>query len=313
MIDLFAGPGGLDLPGEELGLHPLGIEWDPNACATRVASGLRTIQGDVRSYSPADFPGMRRVLAGGPPCQTFTVVGLGAGRASLEPLCAAVRASGLAGGPEAPGGLDERTTLVLEPLRWILEAARDDDPFRTVVLEQVPAVLPVWQAYADVLAGLGYATALGVVNTEEYGVPQTRRRAVLVASLDGAVALPRPTHARHGRPAGGRRPIAAMRDTVLGRRGPFEMVSNYGTGGDSRNRGRRSWEEPSFTVTGKILRNRLFAPGGKELARLTPSEAGTLQTFPEAWRWSGADRGQQIGNACPPLLGRALLRAALRI
>lgn len=55
-IDLFAGPGGLDLGARWTGLHPIGIEQDRNACATRRAAGLPTIHGDVRDYGPDDFP-----------------------------------------------------------------------------------------------------------------------------------------------------------------------------------------------------------------------------------------------------------------
>ncbi|MEV0196151.1 hypothetical protein [Nonomuraea sp. NPDC050691] len=42
---------------------------------------------------------------------------------------------------------DERTGLVLQPLMWALDAIdKVDRPYRAIVLEQVPAVLPVWKA-----------------------------------------------------------------------------------------------------------------------------------------------------------------------
>ncbi|MFW3477377.1 hypothetical protein [Streptomyces microflavus] len=59
-VDLFAGPGGIDLAD-----RAIGIEWDANAVATRVAAGLPTVHGDVRDYGPADFPEATR-LTGGP-------------------------------------------------------------------------------------------------------------------------------------------------------------------------------------------------------------------------------------------------------
>ncbi|MFD0141249.1 MULTISPECIES: hypothetical protein [unclassified Streptomyces] len=46
-----------------------------------------------------------------------------------------------------------------------------------------------------------------------------------------------------------------------------------------------------------------------EQPRFTPGEAGALQSFPGDWPWSGRDIGQQIGNACPPVLAKTLLGA----
>src|SRR5690348_6450240 len=74
IVDLFAGPGGMDVAAHALGAESVGIEWDEGAVATRKAAGLPTVHGDVRDYGPKDFPDAD-VLAGGPPCQTFTVAG----------------------------------------------------------------------------------------------------------------------------------------------------------------------------------------------------------------------------------------------
>jgi DNA (cytosine-5)-methyltransferase 1 len=64
---------------------------------------------------------------------------------------------------------------------------------RWVALEQVPPVLPIWQYMVDQLWGMGYRAWCGILSAEEYGVPQTRKRAILVASLDGPVGPPPPT------------------------------------------------------------------------------------------------------------------------
>ncbi|MFJ9633727.1 hypothetical protein ACIRU8_39145 [Streptomyces sp. NPDC101175] len=98
---------------------------------------------------------------------------------------------------------------------------------------------------------------------------------------------------------------------VLPGRGPFTVISNYGTGGDPKNRGRRTSAEPAFTVTGKISRLRLIDPDGAELPRLSHSEAGVLQGMPDDWPWDGGDIPQQIGNLCPATLAEALVRAAI--
>ncbi len=65
---------------------------------------------------------------------------------------------------------------------------------RWVALEQVPGVLELWSLFAGLLAGHGYDATAGVLSAERYGVPQTRKRAYLVASLDGPAELPVPTH-----------------------------------------------------------------------------------------------------------------------
>ncbi|PSJ23930.1 DNA cytosine methyltransferase, partial [Streptosporangium nondiastaticum] len=84
---------------------------------------------------------------------------------------------------------DERSRLTAEPMRW----AFDLHP-RWIALEQVPPVLPLWQHMAMLLRGRGYKTWTGILSAEEYGVAQTRKRAILMARLDGPVGPPAPTH-----------------------------------------------------------------------------------------------------------------------
>ncbi|MFE5709727.1 DNA cytosine methyltransferase [Streptomyces sp. NPDC056501] len=318
IVDLFAGPGGLDVAARDLGYEVTGIEFDQDACDTRTAAKLLTEQGDVRDFGPDKFPGAT-VLAGGPPCQTFTVAGSGAGRRALDEVIGFVRR--MAQGEDVRSDLalldDERTGLVLEPLRWALQAHRDERPYEAIVLEQVPAVLPVWQAYREVLIDMGYSVARPeILHTEQFGVPQTRRRAILVARLHGKAKLPKPTHRLYRKDALRDQgdpelmPWVPMSE-VISRPTRFEVISNYGTGGDPKARGRRTSDQPAFTVTGKISRNRVVALDGTELPRFSDPEAGILQTFPADYPWSGRAIAQQIGNAIPPLLGRAVLKAAI--
>ncbi|WP_369199737.1 DNA cytosine methyltransferase [Streptomyces sp. PU-14G] len=334
IVDLFAGPGGLDVAAHRLGIPVTGIEWDADACATRRAyekdlkscdPHLRTEEGDVRLFGPEKFP-TANVLTGGPPCQTFTVAGGGAGRRALDRVLTFI--DRMANDEDVRDDValldDERTGLVLEPLRWALEAIRRENPYEAIILEQVPAVLPVWRAMATVLRERGYSVAEPeVLHTEEYGVPQTRRRAILVARLQTPdnpteARLPQPTHQRYRKdvapipePPAALTPWVSMGE-ALGR-SDFTVISNYGTGGDPKSRGRRTDKEPAFTVTGKISRNRVLAQQGgvRHDSRFGNEEAGLLQTFPRYYPWSGKAIAQQIGNAVPPLLAAHILTAAL--
>lgn len=320
LVDLFAGPGGLDVAAHWLGIITDGVEWDPGACATRRAAGLRTRQADVRSLGPEDFPAAT-ILTGGPPCQTYTVAGGGAGRRALDQVLGFVKR--MATGEDVRPSLavldDERTALVLEPLRWALHAKELERPYQTIVLEQVPAVLPVWEAMGEALEGIGYKTTSGILHTEAYGVPQTRRRAILIArfGVDEKPELPKPTHRRFRK--GAKSPSGAERELspwvpmgeALGRTDDFVVVSNYGTGGDPKARGRRYSYEPAATVTGKISRNRLETLEGQDIDRFGIQDAGRLQTFPRDYPWTGKDVSQQIGNAIPPRLAVHVLAAAL--
>lgn len=312
IVDLFAGPGGLDVAAHWLGVPSIGIEFDVDAVDTRQAAGLPTQMGDVRRFGPQHFPEYN-VLAGGPPCQTFTVAGNGAGRRALTDVLHLVDLLGQDRFDEVdrliPEFDDERTGLVLQPLLWALTAER---PYEAIVLEQVPAVLPVWEAMAEILESNGYGTDTGVLHTEEFGVPQTRRRAVLLARLGAAsedVELPSGTHRRYGRSAAqdDRLPCVSMSD-VLPSLGEFEVISNYGSGGNPKKRGRRTADRPAFTVTGKVSRNRIVRAGQVD-GRISPEQAGVLQTFPRDYPWSGRNTSQQVGNAIPPVLGVHVLSA----
>ena len=169
MVDLFSGGGGgWCLAARALGLTSVGIEWDKPSCATRAASGLLTIRADVATYPPERLTGVRGVT-GGPPCQSFSSAG------------------------KRKGMADPRGQLVHEPIRWV----RAVGP-RWVALEQVPEVLIYWRRVAGELRALGYSAWAGILNAADYGVPQIRKRAILLASLDREVQPPEPTHSKTG-------------------------------------------------------------------------------------------------------------------
>ncbi len=191
ILDLFAGAGGWEEGLRPLGLAALGIELDPWACRTATAAGHARLQADLSTLDPWDFAPVWGLL-GSPPCQAYSTAGKGLG-ALDKPLVIAC-AHELAAGSDTraarlAGCRDPRSLLTVEPLRFAL-ALRP----RWIALEQVPAVLELWTLFAGLLSTHGYHTAAGVLRAECYGVPQTRRRAFLLASLDGPVSLPAPTH-----------------------------------------------------------------------------------------------------------------------
>lgn len=198
VVDLFAGPGGWDLAARELGLDPIGLEWDPAACATRRAAGLRTMECDVAAVDlEAGWKesGVTGLIAS-PPCTAFSMAGSGEGRGAVEEFAAALvdMAEGETVSAERLDAVcgDPSAHLVLEPLRWAL-ALRPE----WVALEQVPPVLPLWEVMARLLRERGYSAWCGVLSAEQYGVPQTRKRAILVASRVRQVWRPAPTHQRY--------------------------------------------------------------------------------------------------------------------
>lgn len=209
----FSGPGGSSHGLRMAGVATTGIEIDQDACDTAVKMGLQSIQGDITQFDPHLFydryiasEGPRRPLIGqfSPPCPGFSKAGKGAGIADLPLIQAALHDLATTPIEEAEHAAllwrelleadcqDERSALTFEPVRWI--AALHPE---YVFLEQVPEVLVVWEAYAEVLKAWGYDVWAGKVYAEQYGVPQTRIRAFLIASRISKVVPPTPTHSRY--------------------------------------------------------------------------------------------------------------------
>lgn len=173
VIDLFAGCGGWDVGARDLGIDPIGIEMDADACATRALHGMPTIRADLTTLDPLRFAGIDGLIAS-PPCQDWSMAG------------------------SRKGITGETGRLVMEVLRWATAIGP-----RWVACEQVPTALPVWEFFAHHLRDFGYKTWTGVLEAERYGVPQTRERAFLLAHRDHQPEPPVPTHQRYvsGEPA----------------------------------------------------------------------------------------------------------------
>lgn len=270
-LDLFAGPGGWDEGLRILGsdVPVIGIEWDEWACKTRTAAGHLTIRADVSKHPTEPFVGRVRGLIASPPCPTFSAAGNGLGNAEMDRLISAASCIARVGWAD-PWKLhewaDPRTPLVLEPLRWV-EALRP----RWIACEQVPAVAELWGHYEFIWRQEGYSTWSGVMDAECFGVPQTRDRAVLMATLDGPCHPPEPTHQRY---VPGEPQWTEARADLLGVRLPWvSMAEALGWGAGS----------PCVTVTGggtatggpePIAHVSRFRERERERDRWTPKGAG---------------------------------------
>lgn len=254
IVDLFAGPGGWSVAARDLGCLEVGIEHDAAACATRAAAGLLTIRADVAAYPTAPFRGRITGLIASPPCPAFSAAGKREGADHIDELVAAIHRRDWAARPSP----DPLVWLSLDVGRW-LDDLRPD----WVALEQVPAVLPLWQAFAHVLRAEGYSAWAGILNAADYGVPQTRRRAILMASRVRSVEPPPPTHDRDPAPSlfgqlerwvSMAEGLGAERMAELGERARvgFPRLDDTGESADGyRERDWRGVDEPSFAVTEK--------------------------------------------------------------
>lgn len=219
-ISIFSGPAGSTQGMKDAGVEDvIGVEWDADAVATARAAGHTVIHDDVRLVTPrsvferlipADLRHtIKLLLQGSPPCQGLSLAGKGKGREDIEHLLDAIaglsQESGLATTWDDAQALipslmqsltdmcsDDRSPLTFEVMRWIFDLSPD-----FIMLEQVPAALPIFEAIGAVLESWGWSVWVGCVQAEQFGVPQTRKRAKLLAKAVGKVEAPTPTHSKY--------------------------------------------------------------------------------------------------------------------
>jgi DNA (cytosine-5)-methyltransferase 1 len=289
----------------EAGLeNEIGLELDAAACRTRIGAGHATIRCDVTQYPTWVFKGYDVDKIDSPPCPGFGKSGKKLGLLDLPLVHQAIE--DLSRGKDTRTAIgaacrDERSILTAEPMRWHYDLMP-----RTVCMEQVPSVLPVWEQYAEILCHWGYSVATGVLDAADYGLWQTRKRAVLIASRINDIALPAPTHGGPGQPA--HLPMAAGIGWGYTQR-PAPSVTGGGTytGG----------AEPFGNGTRQAMKRHIGTPAWRDregVAHLRPTiaECARLQGFRPGLAFHGG-MGQQhlaIGNAVPPPLAAAVIRAA---
>jgi DNA (cytosine-5)-methyltransferase 1 len=167
LIDLFAGCGGMTRGFVDAGaFRPVfAVEIDPDAADTYGVNFSKdhVFVGPIEAV--AWFP-RADVVIGGPPCQGFS------------PL-------------NREGVGYDRRGLWAEYVRALKEATP-----QVFVMENVPELLtsPEYDRFADEAAALGYTLRGEILNAADFGVPQRRRRAIVIGSRSGDPPWPSATH-----------------------------------------------------------------------------------------------------------------------
>ena len=177
VVSLFSGGGGLDLGFQQEGYEIIwAIDNEPNAVQTYQANlGAHIVCADIREIDTAHIP-KADVVIGGPPCQSFSL----AGNRHVE---------------------DGRGQLVWKYIH-IIERVQP----KAFVFENVTGLLSARNAQGEKILELlkqafrkiGYTISQQVMNAADYGVPQRRKRVILVGLREGEFVFPKPTHSADG-------------------------------------------------------------------------------------------------------------------
>lgn len=306
-VDLFAGCGGMSFGLEMAGLKGLAavehkeiasITYGRNLYHQVVTDDICLPETKQRLYNivqqlTGNF-GVD-VVAGGPPCQGFSM----AGKRQAD---------------------DQRNQLY----RQYIEVVGHLLP-RYVVMENVSGMKTMSggefiSSITHDLEALGYEIDIMTLNSADYCVPQKRERIILIGNRLGVTNLfPAPllTPARYVTVRDAIADLSsAPEDKSLSHvytkhgAGKIEAIRNLKPGGHYSKKyngtlRRLYWDRPSYTVT--------YSNGNCDIHPecprvLTLRELARLQSFPDSFRFYGSkqDQGVAIGNAVPPLLAKAI-------
>lgn len=248
-------------------------------------------------------------------------------------------------------GEDGRKSLLLE-FGKIIEQCPPD----FIIVENVPGLhnafgIDIYRQFLSVLKKQGFYSDSGLLDAKDYGVPQTRKRFILVAAKKRQPRLPPATTG--DKPVTVRECLEKYPPLAAGEQYPGSELANHAArallphhqrivaavpvDGGSRNEvadasillpchqrnpkahkdvfGRMAWDAPSPTLTCRctdVYCGRFIHP--EQHRGISPREAAALQTFDDSYKFFGgslSEQARQIGNAVPVLLAKALGAAAL--
>lgn len=240
-IDLFSGGGGLSEGMRQAGFKiKAAVEIDPVAAETFRANHKESvvIERDIRHVSSIELlkqcgiqQGGLDLLAGCPPCQGFSSLTAKYNR------------------------YDERNSLIKEVSRLV----KDLMP-RAVMIENVPGLMKRGQNYlsdfVQTLESLGYIVNYDVLQVADYGVPQSRRRFVLLAGLGFEIKIPKPTHSSTG--SNGLPKWKTVREALAGLGKPVPLNESASYGGTRK----LNWHVTRNLADINLKRLKYLKPGG---------------------------------------------------
>lgn len=327
VLSTFTGVGGLDIGLEAAGFATVGcVEIDEIARRSLKANRPEwpllepgDLQALVASLQPEHL-GMQQgdltLLAGAPPCQPYSKAAMWA--------------------PSAWNGLADPRATPLHALLCLVDRFLPE----CVLLENVPGFVrgrhsatPVLLSALDAINrshGTSYQLHIQIVHAQDYGIPQKRERAIVMAFRDGAAAWPDPTHrgtpltawdALHnlGEPDEQPRMAGKWADLLPSIPEGHNYLWHTNRGGGEHLFGYRTryWSfllklakaEPAWTIPAQPGPS--IGPFHWNNRPLAITELLRLQTLPVDWIVEGNRREQirQVGNATPSLLGEQLGRA----
>lgn len=296
VVSLFSGAGGLDLGFVQAGHE---IVWANDLYADAVQSykkniGKHIVCEDIAKIPLSDIP-ESDIVMGGFPCQGFSV-------ANTKRTVA-----------------DERNALYLQLLRVV----KGKKP-KFFLAENVKGLLSlgkgeVLQMILRDFSDAGYRVQYRVLNSADYGVPQTRERVIIVGvrnDLNFSYTYPSPTHSRdgaHGLPRWVcvKDAMARIPDPDVPNSLPNHVYSKYKTnfngyiGHRPLNPNRPA---PTVTARGDSKGGVVVLPHPTVLRRMSCRELAAVQSFPLNYAFYGSATSvyRQIGNAVPPLMAKAI-------
>lgn len=314
-IELFAGAGIFGSAFQAAGFElTRAIELDKTAAQTYAQNlGDHIEQVDITKCKPA---GSCDLIIAGPPCQGYSSLG-------------------------KRDANDPRNKLSLEVVRF----TRAHKP-KVVVIENVARFLDSTQAtkIAESFRRMGYEVETHRLNAYEFGVPQRRVRAILVASKIGMPRICKPRKkVRSVREAWRGLPKKPNGRNLHEHRVPSELALErmecIPAGGDKRDIlelrpdlsppswqttttevtdvwGRMVWNEPANTLRTCFLnpsKGRYIHPDQNRV--ITLREGARLHSIPDDYEFVGTPYqiARQIGNSVPYLLGKSIARGVRRL